>query len=242
MNPPPPPPRRRLRVLRTQELTVTMRRVVLGGEALAGFASLGFDDHIKLFFAEPGGGTAMRDFTPRHHDPDRGELTIDFALHARGPASDWARQAAPGWDLHIAGPRGTRPSPAGVACQLLVGDQTALPAIARRMQELPADARVIAVIEGADRADRQALPSAAQADIRWVFRDGAPPGSVAPLLGALAGLDLPAGCHAWVAAEIELARALRTALIAQAGLPRAQIRAAGYWRSGETGSHTRIED
>ncbi len=41
---------RELTVLRTEEVTPHMRRIVLGGAELAGFDSPGADDHIKLFF------------------------------------------------------------------------------------------------------------------------------------------------------------------------------------------------
>lgn len=104
--------RRRLQVLQVVDLTPRMRRITLGGPELAGFASLGTDDHVKLLFPQnaeeqaaldnfnPSAGKAqgpmpeMRDYTPRRYDLDTLELDIDFVLHGDGPASTWAAQAA----------------------------------------------------------------------------------------------------------------------------------------------------
>jgi NADPH-dependent ferric siderophore reductase len=79
-----------------------MLRVVLNGEELKGFISLGFDDHVKVFSP-----SAMRDFTPRHFDAETGELWIDFFVHEGGPAASWAEQATIGQTLEIGGPRGS---------------------------------------------------------------------------------------------------------------------------------------
>src|SRR5450631_2784349 len=80
--------RRRLTVSRVERVAPTMVRVVLSGDELQGFTSLGFDDHVKLFFPSSmeGAEPAKRDFTPRRFDPLTGELWIDFFLHAAGPA------------------------------------------------------------------------------------------------------------------------------------------------------------
>jgi NADPH-dependent ferric siderophore reductase len=91
---------RRLIVDRLTAITPKMLRVTLAGAELAGFMSLGFDDHIKLFFpnetkseSESTDRPPMRDYTPRY-DPDAGVLHIDFAIHDAGPATDWALRRA----------------------------------------------------------------------------------------------------------------------------------------------------
>ncbi len=45
---------RELIVLRVERISAGFQRIVLGGEALDGFISTGFDDHTKVFFPEPG--------------------------------------------------------------------------------------------------------------------------------------------------------------------------------------------
>src|SRR5271170_6931068 len=135
--------RRNLTIARIESLGSSMLRVVARGEALEGFTSLGFDDHVKLFFPagetdqagthdeSRGEGTpapTMRDFTPRRYDAHAGELWIDFFLHDAGPAATWAAQVAVGQMLTVGGPRGSSViSPTGIDFHLMIGDETALP-------------------------------------------------------------------------------------------------------------------
>lgn len=145
-----------------------MLRVALGGAELEGFTSLGFDDHVKLFFpsaaatvtlASPSGvsvadssgessAVAMRDFTPRRYDVATGELWIDFFLHESGPATDWATHATVGDSIVVAGPKGSALiAVEEIDSHVLIGDETALPAIGRRLEELPAGAHALVIVE-----------------------------------------------------------------------------------------------
>ncbi|NBF08807.1 siderophore-interacting protein [Pseudomonas sp. Fl4BN1] len=237
--------RRRLEVLRVVDLTPRMRRITLGGPELAGFISLGSDDHVKLLFPQnaeqqaaletlvlgPGkdGGPmpAMRDYTPRRYDLDLGEMDIDFVLHGDGPASTWAEQAAPGQYLHIGGPRGSMIVPDIFDSYWLIGDETALPAIARRLEELPAGRRVLAVIEVQDAAERQELHSAAEVQVIWVERNS----GLQDLVSCVRELQVPEGkLYAWVATESKVSRQIRRVLLDEHQLDDAFVKAAGYWR------------
>ena len=146
------PRRRRLKVERVDKIAAHMIRVTLGGD-LEGFTSLGFDDHIKLFFPDgPAGAdgeppTASRDYTPRRYDPAANTLDIEFVLHDAGPATRWAEQARAGSRSQIGGPRGSFIIPTNFDWHLLIGDDTALPAIARRLAELPAGTRAVVLAE-----------------------------------------------------------------------------------------------
>jgi NADPH-dependent ferric siderophore reductase len=115
---------------------------------------------------------AMRDYTPRRYDLDTLELDIDFVLHGDGPASTWAEQAKPGQFLHIGGPRGSMIVPDMFDSYLLIGDETALPAIARRLESLAANRKALVVIEVENGAEQQVLESAAQVNVIWVLREG----------------------------------------------------------------------
>ncbi|WP_333894013.1 siderophore-interacting protein, partial [Atlantibacter subterraneus] len=128
--------------LRFREITVLsssyvsgFQRIVIGGDALAGFTSQGFYDHIKLFFPEPGqpftppeitesgivwpGDTRpqSRDYTPLF-DEQTQQLTIDFWVHDGGVASAWAVAARAGDTLCIGGPRGSLVVPLEYSWQL----------------------------------------------------------------------------------------------------------------------------
>lgn len=237
--------RRKLTVLRVVDLTPRMRRITVGGPELAGFISLGSDDHVKLFFPQTAEEQAsleglelsaglkstslppMRDYTPRRFDLKTGELDIDFVLHGDGPASTWAAQAQPGQTLHIGGPRGSMVVPDMFDSYLLIGDETALPAIARRLEELPANRRATVVVEVENAAEEQPLQSAASVEVIWVHRDQA----TEDLLKTVEQLKMSEGqLYAWVATESALSRKVRRVLLDTHGLNDEWVKAAGYWR------------
>ncbi|MEX5593434.1 siderophore-interacting protein [Pseudomonas orientalis] len=235
--------RRRLQVMRVVDITPRMRRITLGGPELAGFVSLGSDDHIKLLFPQnaaeqaalesptfsikgDGPQPAMRDYTPRRFDLGTGELDIDFVLHGDGPASNWAEQAQVGQHLHIGGPRGSMIVPDIFDSYLLIGDETALPAIGRRLEELPAGRRVLAVIEIADGAEQQTLESAADVEIIWVLR------GQEDLLDVVRNLTLPGGTlYSFVATETKVSRQVRRVLLETHKVNEEYLKAVGYWRA-----------
>ena len=227
--------RRDLQVVRVETLSPHFRSVTLGGESLAGFISASFDDHIKVFLGGSGPEPVMRDYTPRRYDAAAGELTIEFALHGDGPAAQWATQATPGQHLHIGGPRGSFIIPLDYDWHLLAGDETALPAITRRLEELPAGARAIAVVQVADAADRRSLRSAAQVQVQWVA-------TADELIQAVRALALPAGeGYAWCAGEAGAMATLRRVLVQEKGHDPQALRAAAYWKRGAVAHHENLE-
>ena len=237
------PRRRTLTVRQVETIAAHMVRVTLSGD-LEGFTSLGFDDHVKLFFpdgtknAEGAPNMLGRDFTPRRYDPAQDTLEIDFAIHDAGPATRWAAQAKPGDTLALGGPRGSFIIPTTYDWHLLVGDETALPAISRRLAELPARTRTVVVVEVDGPDDETALPIAADATVSWAHRDGVAAGDSDVLAKTLAKLKLPAGdYYGWVACESLIAKALRRQLIADHGANPKWTRAAGYWRRGVVAVH-----
>ncbi|MDT0681988.1 siderophore-interacting protein [Roseicyclus sp. F158] len=233
---------RRLSVLSNTRITPRMTRIVLHGTALEGFTSPGFDDHVKCIFPEPGkalpepvredgklswpdGMPPARDYTPRAHDPVRQELVIDFVVHEGGVASDWAMRAEPGDVLGIGGPRGSFLVEGEADWHLLMGDATALPAIARRIEELPRGARVMAVIEVVDAAEEQVFETEATLDTTWLHT-----AKGQSLSQYLKGLALPDGeGFAFFAAEAGVVAEAR-ATFDRLGLPSDSYKAANYWR------------
>ena len=228
--------RRNLTVTAVEQLTPHFRRITFTDESLVDFVSLSFDDHIKVFVAAADGGEpARRDYTPRRYDNAARELVIEFALHGEGPAAEWAAQAAPGHTLAIGGPKGSLIIPLDYDWHLFVGDETAFPAVARRLEQLPAGAKAVVILQSADAADRRGFESAAHVDLTWVATD-------AELLAAVRALALPAGDgYAWCAGEAACMAALRRELVEVKGHPREAIRAAAYWKRGATGHHENLE-
>jgi NADPH-dependent ferric siderophore reductase len=226
--------RRDVEVVRIDELSPGFRGVTFGGDSLDGFISASFDDHVKFVLPGMDGAPVMRDYTPRHYDAARRELTIEFALHGDGPAASWAAQAAIGQRATIAGPRGSLIIPTDYEWHLFVGDETALPAIARRLEELPAGARAI-VLAQVDERDRRVFKTAANLAVQWTEQAG-------QLIEAVRSTELPAGDgYAWCAGEARVMAAVRRILVEDKGHDRHAIRAAAYWKQGAIAHHDNLE-
>lgn len=239
-------------VLRVERISPHMQRIVFGGDELHGFVSRAPDDHVKLFFPNrsgeivrpvpgPNGPTwpagpeysPMRDYTPRQFDAATGELVIDFVLHGDGPASEWARQAAPGQRIGAGGPRGSVIIAADFDAYVLVGDETALPAIGRWLQEMAKGTRVEVLLEIPEAADRQTFQTAADVHVCWLERNGQAADSSKLLEQALQELPAPAGdVFYWIGAESRRARDMRLWLSQQRGIPKDWLKAKGYWKAG----------
>ncbi|GLC95885.1 siderophore-interacting protein [Cupriavidus sp. TA19] len=252
---------RLLQVVRTTQVTPQLLRVTLGGAELEDFVSASFDDHVKLFFPVDGADKpvlpqvgpdgisfpegqprpAARDYTPRRYDAAAQELDIEFVLHGDGPASTWAAQARPGQYLGVGGPRGSFVVPADFDWHLLIGDDTALPAVGRRLEELGADSRAIVVMEVGDETAQIALPSRADVEVHWLHRGDAPEGSL--LEGALRRVTLPQGeGYVWAAGEAAAMKAVRWYLVGERGIDKKRIRASAYWKRGDAAVHETLDD
>lgn len=242
---------REIEVLRTERLTPHMQRVVFGGDALRGFHSASPDDHAKLFFPNGAGQlvlpahgqgrlafpegvepSPMRDYTPRRYDAETNELTVDFVLHGDGPAAAWAEQARPGQRIGAGGPRGSFVVAEDFDHYVMIGDETALPAIGRWLEELPYGTHAIVLMEIPGSADRQMLESRAQVDFAWLERDNLDAASSQLLEHALAQLPTPEGdTFWWIAAESSRARRMRQYLSDERNIPKEWLRATGYWKA-----------
>lgn len=245
---------RLLEVLRREKLSPHFVKIVLGGPDLSGFVSASFDDHFKLMLpasgqseivmpqmgpAGPewgsGGRPTMRDYTPRKHCAAVGELQVEIALHGEGPAAAWGESATVGSLVGVGGPKGSFVIAPDFDWHLLIGDDSALPAIARRLEELPAACKVVAVIELNDAADRRVFDTRANLSVHWTQPAG--------LVNAVRALQLPPGTgFAWAAGESNTIRAVRRVLVEEFGLDAARVRAAAYWKHGAAAHHENLAD
>jgi NADPH-dependent ferric siderophore reductase len=238
-----------LTVASVDDVTPSVRRIVLSGHPDAVAAAgptvnllvprVGDPDPVwpevardgRIVWPTGSHGVHLRSYTARRQDPEAGEVEIDFVLHGDGPAAAWAAAAAPGARLAVAGSGALGDRPAGSL--LLVGDETALPAITRILREAPPDTGGLALVEVADAAEEQPVAAPEGVTVRWLHRDGVPPGESALLVDAVSALE-PSGddVFAWVAAESAAVRTIRADLRGRWGLGRAQHHAIGYWRRG----------
>jgi NADPH-dependent ferric siderophore reductase len=239
-------------VLRSEQLSPHMVRVVLGGDGLAGFATRGLTDHyVKLLFPAPGVAypepldlrrireefpreqwPTTRTYTVRHWDAERDELSLDFVLHGdEGLAGPWAAHARPGDVLHFSGPGGAYAPDPSADWHLMAGDESALPAIAAAVERLPAHATARVFVEVADAAEEQKLDAPDGAVVTWLHRGDQPVG--APLVLAVSALDFLAGVpHVFVHGEAGFVKELRRMLRVERALPLDRLSISGYWRLG----------
>ncbi|NNC05370.1 siderophore-interacting protein [Corallococcus exiguus] len=229
--------RRSLVVSGVESVTPRMRRIHFASPDLADFNSPSPDDHIKLFFPRAG-EQVMRDFTPRSYDNRGQTLTIDFALHGSGPATEWAAGAKVGSTLEIGGPKGSQLVPDDFDWYLLVGDESALPALGRRVELLRPGVPVTTVAVVAHASEQQTFVTKASWHPTWVVRGEPGPGDGALLRRELAKFTPPPGDgFVWLAGEAEWVRELRTYVIEERGQPAEWVKAASYWHRDGDDAH-----
>lgn len=256
-----PPTLRQVEVVRLCDLTSGMRRVTLAGEQLRGFtsadghvlqnfASSGFDDAVQLYFTYPGASAPVlpaqsraklvtargarplsKTYTVRRWDPASGELDVDFVKHGVGTGTTWAYRTQPGDRIHLSGPSTSKSLPVGPDWLLVAGDDTALPAIGRLLDELPHDARAQVFVEIAEDSHRQEVRELPGVHLTWLVRDGAPEAAGSLLANAVRNAQWwPGQAFAWLAGEHSAVRDIRRHLVEDRDMPRQDIDFAGYWR------------
>lgn len=251
-------PATRLRVLRTERLTPHMLRVVAGGDGLADFTTNGLtDSYVKVVFPAEGvrypepfdmrtiraefprqQWPRTRTYTVRYFDPRAGELAIDFVHHGdQGLAGPWAAALEPGDEFTVLGPGGAyAPSP-DADWHLLVGDESALPAIGASLEAMPSGVPVHVFVEVADEHEQQPLSSKADVRLRWLHRSAGQ-----DVVAAVRELEFPAGeAQAFVHGEAGFVRDLRRYLRDECLLHAERMSLSGYWRRGKDDEQWREE-
>ncbi|MFE6837542.1 siderophore-interacting protein [Streptomyces sp. NPDC057705] len=241
-------------VVRTERLSPHMVRLVLGGEGLAEFGAGEYTDHyVKILFPPAGvvypdpwdleeirahfpraQWPRQRAYTVRSWDPAHLELTLDFVVHGdEGVAGPWAARVQPGERVHFLGPGGAYAPDPTAAWHLLVGDESALPAIAAAMERMPVGARVHAFVEIEGPEDELKVATPDGVVPVWLHRAGRPVGEA--LVEAVTALEFPStDVHAFVHGEAGFVKDLRRHLRLERGIPRERLSISGYWRLGET--------
>ena len=184
---------------------------------------------------------ARRRYTVRAWDTETHRLTVDFVVHGdTGVAGPWAATAQAGDVLVFTGPSGSyRPDPAA-DWHLLVGDESALPAIAASLEVLPAGARAVVrlVCDGPDH--ELPLPTEADLDLQWLHRRG-DAGDAALLVDAVRAVDFGAGRpFGFVHGEADEVRAVRRHLLTERGLTRQDLSCSPYWHRTLTDEDWRL--
>lgn len=178
-------------------------------------------------------------YTLRHWRPEAAELDIWMVLHGEGehtgPASEWAARAQVGDPVALWGPRTAFRPPEGTDRLVLVGDETALPAIAGIIDWMPDAMSATVIAEVASPAEQQELPARADVTVTWLHRGGAPAGTTTLLVDAVRRLAPFEGSpYVWGGGESRSMTAVRREVRGERGLTRDQADLVAYWRHRTT--------
>ncbi|MFV0634502.1 siderophore-interacting protein [Demequina sp.] len=228
----PRPPRvaRTVTVLRTELLSPAMVRVIVGGPALDEIPPLQYTDHyVKLLFGE-----VTRTYTIHSLDHQAREMAIDFVIHGdEGLAGPWARDAQAGDQISFFGPGGAWAPRGDAEAHLLVGDDSALPAIVAALDALPSHAKAEVFVEVPSASARQDLPVTDHTTVHWIHRDEHDMGYGEALTYAVQTAPFPEGdVEAFVHGNADMIKPLRHYLFNERQVPREHVSISGYWRTG----------
>ncbi|MBT8159871.1 MULTISPECIES: siderophore-interacting protein [Arthrobacter] len=251
-------PQVNLTVLRKEQLSPHMVRIIAGGPGFDGYANNDFvDRYVKIVFPQPGVNYgqpldlwAIRETLPREQwpytrtytvrwvDEAAQELAIDFVVHGdEGLAGPWAVAAQPGDALVFTGPGGAYNPAPDADWYLFAGDDAALPAVAASIEALPMQAKGLAFLEVDNESDVVDIAAPAGVEVRWLFRSGVPAGSSSLLTDAVGDAEWPEGrVDVFAHGERGYMKGLRDIFFKQHGLERSQVSLSGYWAQG------RVED
>ncbi|MBD9390588.1 siderophore-interacting protein [Agrobacterium sp. AGB01] len=239
---------RKIKVEAVRDLSPRIRRITFSTPNLRRFDTLDAL-HVKLLlprkdtnlyfpnlnafgtveWGEPHERAVIRKYTIRDIRPEQNVFDIYFVIHAHGgPGSRFAVNASIGDVIGMMGPGGGSARPS--QWNLLVGDETALPAISRLISALPRDARGVAVIEIDSDEDRQELAAPSAMDIRWISRKS----GTAWLINDIEAIDAPmqGSVFAWAGTEFDLFRKIRSSWRSGGRFTKADQLAVSYWRHG----------
>ena len=185
----------------------------------------------------------VRIYTIQAIDVEKGFVDIDFVLHPglETPAAKFAQTAKPGEVIGMIGPGGEHVPDGGHL--ILLGDDTAIPAISRILRELPEGRTADVWIEVDGPGD--ILPLKAEtASVRWLFRKGRPAGTTGLLSDAVRKIDpktLPEDIFVWSGSEFTDFKEIRRIVRKEWGLAKDRQLIVAYWRRGAQGDDARSE-
>ncbi|MEZ5218454.1 MAG: siderophore-interacting protein [Ilumatobacteraceae bacterium] len=244
-----PPPLEPATVIEREERSPRLVRLTFEGAAFASYPDLEPGGSIRLLVPGPvstelvmptwngnefllpdGTRPILRTFTPLHLDRDGQRLELEIVRHPGGAVSAWAEQAAPGDRVAMSGPGAGYELEPDVLRYLLVGDETAMPAIGQLIALISPSIHVDAHLEVVDERAILETPWQENAHVRWHVREpGEAPG--AQLVEVVRRLeDVPDSMRVWAAGEAASMQAMRNHLFKALGVPRSRCSIRGYWK------------
>ncbi|GEK85568.1 siderophore-interacting protein [Microbacterium aerolatum] len=243
-----------LEVIERIRLTPHLVRIVAGGPGMSAVEDNGFADaYTKMLFAPAEAGITppydmdrlreelpiellptRRTYSIRRFDLDAGRIWIDFVTHGdEGIAGPWAANAKPGDPVVLGGIGGGYAPDAAADWHLLVGDESAIPAISSALEAMPADAAGIALLEVQDESEQLELTAPAGVELRWLHRGEKTAGTTDLLVDAVRALEWqPGRVQVFAHGERGAMKQLRPHLTDERGVDRTQLSLSAYWAYG----------
>ncbi len=245
-------PPRIARILRKENTSPNLLRIIFGGDELSGFPGGYESANIKLLMPNPGqsaesyrdslAGTGIkplkRTYTVLEYREADKQLDVEFALHDNpGPATAWAIAAEPGDEMAIAGPGQLRPVNLDADWFLLAGDMSAIPAIKAIAATLPQNANGLVLLEILTPEDKHAFKKPAGLEIEWVINpkphQEPETDDQQPLVRAFKNVPWRDGKpFVWVAGESNGVRSIRSYLANERAIAKVDRYCSGYWQRG----------
>lgn len=243
-------------VTSVRQLSPSMRRLTVSAPELVDYRPLGPDEYFGLVMPPSGHGLPelpqdpdratprglftglpveerpqVRWYTVRAHRPQLGEVGVDIVTHGdAGPGSSWALRVEVGSVAGFQTGTAAYRTQGASGPQVIAGDETAVPAISRILEEVPADVEAHVFLEVPTIGDVPDLPSPAGATITVVERGGEAPGSA--LVPAVAAADLPIPTTSWLAGEQKAVAGVRRHLVGTLGAEKRSVYHCAYWVLG----------
>jgi NADPH-dependent ferric siderophore reductase len=211
-------------VLSREPLSAHLVRLTLGGPGLAGFTSTGVpDEWVGLIVP---GQFQSRYYTVRSWTGS--ELTVDVVIHDEGLVTEWASRDCTGQGVTITEPRGSFAMPPGGWWLYLVGDLTALPAMARIVETVGPE--VLPRVWAEAPEELPGYFAGDPGDVTWLRPPAGGGSRLATFVESLAWSE--GDGYFWAAGESAQMRAIRKHLRHEVRLPSASYDVMGYWRVG----------
>jgi len=210
-------------VLAREQVSPHLVRLHLGGSGLAGFSSTGVPDEWVALVVP--GQFQSRYYTVRAWDG--AALVLDVVVHDEGLVTEWVARDCVGEEVVVTDARGSFDPPPGAGWLMLVGDLTALPAMARVCESTDLPTRVWAEVPDDAGLLHGYLPE--EVDVTW---SASPEDGSSRLGEVVEGLTWPEGPgYFWMAGESAQMRAIRKHLMRGRRLGSHEYDVMGYWRA-----------
>lgn len=249
-----PRPQIVLEVIDSIRLTPHLVRIIAGGPGIVAVEDNGFTDaYTKMHFAPAEAQLtppydmaelreqlpvellpSVRTYSIRRFDLGAGQIWIDFVTHGdEGVAGPWAANAKPGDPVVLGGIGGGYAPDASADWHLLLGDESAIPAISAALEAMPADAVGTVLLEVQDESEHLDLIAPEGIEVRWLHRGDREAGTTTELIDAARALDWRAGrVQVFAHGERGAMKQLRPFLTDERGLDRTQLSLSAYWAYG----------